>query len=188
MKLKPMVLFLLLYVFSSSFLSASQRQGTFELFLGNYDIQESRFKAVYQKGGPIRGVIFSSTLLLGFDFYTEIKVFSKVGELTYTKEESRFYFVPISLGLRYILPSQYIRPYLGGGGDFCVYYETNVIGTIFNFTGGYHILGGVYFQFGEKIPILLNVRVKYTQVKARENNRILELGGVDYGGGVAIAF
>ncbi len=167
---------------------AGQRQGTFEIYLGSYNINEQRFKDVYETGGAIRGILLSSALFYNFDFYTEIKAFYKVGKLTYTKDETKLLLVPVSLGVRFVFPSQIILPYIGLGGDVYLYYENNIIGTVLNMAKGYHVLGGAYLQLGKKIPLMLNVKLKYTSAKANEKDLSLQLGGLEYGVGLAISF
>lgn len=167
---------------------ANQRQGTFEVYLGSYNINEQRFKDVYETGGAIRGIVLSSALFYNFDFYTEIKAFYKVGKLTYTKDETKLLLVPVSLGVRFVFPSQIILPYIGLGGDVYFYYENNIIGTVLNMAKGYHVLGGAYLRLGKKIPLMLNVKLKYTTAKAKEKDLSLQLGGLEYGVGLAISF
>lgn len=167
---------------------AQQRQGTFEIYLGSYSINDQRFKDVYETGGAIRGILLSSALFYNFDFYTEIKAFYKVGQLTYTKEETKLLLVPVSLGVRFVFPSQIILPYVGLGGDVYFYYENNIIGTVLNMAKGYHVFGGAYLQLGKKIPLMLNVKLKYTTAKAKNNDLSLQLGGLEYGASLALSF
>jgi hypothetical protein len=168
--------------------AAPEKQGTFEFYIGKYEIKDPRFTAVYEKGDTIRGLVVSSAIFGGIDFYTEIKAFFKTGALTYTKEKSKFALIPLSLGLRYVVPGSYVLPYGGGGVDFCFYYENNPLGTVINVARGYHILGGIYLQFGANSPLRLNAKVKYTWARATENDLVVELGGLEYGGGIAIVF
>lgn len=187
---KPFVI--LLALLSSIYVGAipaqaTIKQGTIEFVMGNYNLDEPRFTAIYEKGGPIAGLILSSTLVSDFNFYLEIKYFAKTGKLTYSKEKTRMALLPVSLGLRYILPIGFFHPYAGGGGDFYIYYENNPIGTVLNYTNGYHALGGFYLQFG-KLPLMMNVKVKYTRAMAEESGKKIQLGGLEYGAGFVIAF
>jgi len=168
--------------------SAEQHQGTVELFLGHYDIKDPRFREVYLTGGPIRGIVLSSALAYGLEFYSEIKAFYKVGALTYTKEETKFLLLPLSLGLRYAPPWPYLIPYAGAGLDVYFSYETNPIAKTLNVSKGTHVLAGLYLQFSRTFPVRLNGKVKYSWVTATENDIALELGGLEYGGGIAIVF
>jgi hypothetical protein len=178
----------LILALSTPSFAAARKQGTFEFYLGNYDIKDARFKEVYEKGDAIRGIVLSSALAYGFDFYTEIKAFYKTGALTYTREETKFLLLPLSLGLRFVLPGSYVLPYAGGGVDFLFYYETNPIAKTMNIAKGYHLLAGIYLQFGENSPLRLNAKVKYTRSRTTEDGVEIELGGMEYGGGIAIVF
>src|SRR4030042_1675861 len=142
---------------------ASERQGTLEFFTGQYSIREPLFKTVYQEGSSIQGLILSSTLLFNIDFYLELKAINKKGELTYSKEPTTLVLIPVSLGLRYVLPLGFVQPYAGAGIDFYLFFENNPIGSYFNYVRGYHGLGGVYIRFAKKFPILLNFKAKYTK-------------------------
>ncbi|MFQ6082114.1 MAG: hypothetical protein ACE5WD_02000 [Candidatus Aminicenantia bacterium] len=176
-------------LFTQNILSADRQiQGTIEFTVGSYNMNEPRFKAVYQDGGLIQGIGLSAFFIYDFDFYLEIKRLYKLGQLTYTKEETKFLLIPISLGFRYIKPIGQFRPYLGGGMDFYFYYEANPIGTVFNYTKGYHFQGGTYFQIVKDLPFWLNLKLKYTKAKTEENNHKIELGGFEYGVSLVIAF
>jgi len=166
----------------------SKKQGMFEFSYGKYKIADERFDEVYKKGGSIEGIILSSSLAFGFDFYAEIKAFYKTGTLTFTQERTTLLLIPLSLGVRYVLPGNYVLPYAGGGADFYFYYENNPIATTMNIAKGYHLLAGIYFQFGQNSPLRLSGRVKYTRVKTTEDGIAIELGGFEYGAGIAISF
>jgi hypothetical protein len=175
-------------VFSQTAEKPVRKQGTFEFYLGRYEIPDARFKQVYEPGGSIRGLFLSSALPLGFDFYAEIKEFNKTGKLTFTQEETKFLLIPLSLGVRYVYPGGILMPYLGGGADFYFYYESNEIAKTMNIVSGVHILTGIYLSLGRNSPVRLNGRIKFTRLKAREGEIEVELGGLEYGGGLVIAF
>ena len=183
-----LVLAALALIISPGATEAAERQGTIELFLGNYTIQEPLFKTVYEPGGSLQGLILSSMLFFNIDFYLELKTLYKTGQLTYSKEKTTLLLVPVSLGLRYGLPLSFLQPYAGGGLDFYLFYESNPIGSLFNYVQGYHFLAGVYLRFAKSFPILLNFRIKNTWAQAEVNNRKVELGGLEYGGSLVIAF
>lgn len=177
-----------LIVLSFRPLPGSERQGTLEFYTGRYDINEPLFKTVYVEAGSIQGLILSSSLVFNFDFYIELKALYRKGELTYTKQPTTLVLAPVSLGLRYVLPLGFVQPYAGGGLDYYLFFETNPIGSFFNYIRGYHGLGGVYLRFFKKFPVLLNFKVKYTKAAFEVNNRRIELGGPEYGAALVIAF
>jgi len=165
-----------------------KEQGSFEFYYGRYDVNDTRFTDVYQKGGSIFGLGISSVLAFGFDFYSDIKAFYKTGSLTYTQEKTTFLLLPLALGVRYVLPGGFFRPYAGGGMDFYFYYENNPIATALNVATGYHLLAGLYLQFGKDSPLRLNGKITYTRVKALEEGIEIDLGGLEYGAGISIIF
>jgi hypothetical protein len=164
------------------------RQGSVEFTIGSYNMNEPRFEAAYPSGGPIAGLTLSSAVVSNLNFYLDIKYYSRHGALTFSQEKTEFYLVPIDLGVRYIFPLGFFHPYLGAGFDFYLYYEDNPIGTVLNYTNGYHATGGAYLRFSKSVPILVNLRVKYTWAKAEQDAAQIELGGLEYCLGLAFTF
>jgi hypothetical protein len=179
---------LALNVFAFSSSERTIRQGSVEFTLGGYAMNEPRFDAVYKSGGLMSGLSLSSAVVSDVNFYLDIKYYSREGELTFSKEKTTFYIVPISLGARYIYPLGLFNPYLGAGLDFYFYYEENPIGTVLNYTNGFHIAGGTYIRLSQSVPVLINVRLKYTWANAEEDSISIQLGGFEYGLGVAFVF
>jgi len=184
----PLALTLALNVFAFSSSERTIRQGSVEFTLSDYAMNEPRFDAVYKSEGLMSGLSLSSAIVSNVNFYLDIKYYSRKGELTFSKEKTTFYIVPISLGCRYIYPMGFFNPYLGAGLDFYFYYEENPIGTVLNYTNGYHIAGGTYIRISKSVPVLVNVRLKYTWANAEENSVSTQLGGFEYGVGVAFSF
>jgi hypothetical protein len=172
----------------SSVLQASGKQGTFELVYGRFTPRDAKFKKVYHKGGGIQGLALSGNLVANVNLYLEVKSFYRTGELTVSKAKTKFLLLPLSVGVRYIYPTRWFLPYAGIGTDFFFYYEDNPIGTVANYAPGYHILGGTYIRASESFPFWLNLKLKYTKAQATYQDRTLELGGVEYAVGLALAF
>jgi hypothetical protein len=164
------------------------RQGTAEFFLGHYDIAEPRFKDIYPTGGTMPGLVLTSTVFWNIDIYLEAKEMVKVGKLTFSGDKTTLVLVPLSLGLRYVQPLGFVQPYFGAGLDIYVFCETNPIGTVFSYVHGAHFEGGTYFQFHKSVPVLLNVRLKYTSANVTINEVEVKLGGWEYGAGLVLAF
>ena len=163
-------------------------QGSIEFLLGNYNMNEPRFEAVYPGDGFIAGVGLSSALVSNINFYLEIKAYTQKGTLTFTKEETDFVLVPVSLGARYIFPFGLFNPYAGAGVDFYFYYEDNPIGTVLNYANGRHFLAGIYVQLHKKVPILINLKLKHTSARAEENDIKIQLGGLEYSASLTFVF
>jgi hypothetical protein len=164
------------------------RQGSVEFTFGSYDMNEPRFEAAYPSGGPIAGLTLSSAVASHLNIYLDIKYYSRHGTLTFSQEKTEFYMIPIDLGLRFILPLGFFHPYLGAGFDFYLYYEDNPIGTVLNYTNGYHITGGTYVRFAKGVPILFNLRLKYAFAAAKHEAAQIQLGGLEYCCGLAFTF
>jgi hypothetical protein len=164
------------------------RQGSIEFTLGSYSMSEPRFEAVYPQGGMMGGLTISSALFSNVNFYLDVKYYSRQGTLTFSKDKTTFYLVPIDVGIRYIFPLGFFHPYLGAGFDFYFYSEDNAIGTVLNYTNGYHMTGGAYVRFAKSLPVLLGLRLKYTWAKAEENAVSIQLGGLEYCAGLAFVF
>lgn len=168
--------------------AASLRQGTIEFLMGRNRVDEPRFAPVYKNNGPVYGLSFSGTLIYNLSLYLDVKYMSRTGQTTYTKEKSTLSFLPISGGLRYVLPLNYVHPYLGVGTDVYFYYEENPIDTVINAARGTHILAGAYVHPLESVPLALNLRIKWTKAKTTEQDRSINLGGLEYGLTVAVLF
>ncbi|MGD0782575.1 MAG: hypothetical protein ABSA30_06920 [Candidatus Aminicenantales bacterium] len=167
---------------------ASDRQGTFEIIYGRYTVNDARFAKIYASSGSIEGLALTAALFFHLDFYLEAKVFSQAGQLTYTKEQTKFVLVPFSFGIRWGVPLGILEPFIGAGLDYYVYYESNVIGTAVDYAQGEHVMGGLRLNFGKDIPLSLSGRVKYTSLKATRGGFTVDLGGVEISGGLAFVF
>ena len=179
---------LCLHAFAFSSTERTIRQGSVEFTLAGYNMNEPRFDAVYEGGGLMSGVSLSSAVISNVNFYLDIKFYYREGKLTFSQEKTTLYIVPVTLGLRYIYPMGLFNPYLGAGLDFYFFYEENPIGTVLNHTNGLHIMGGTYIRPSKSVPVLLNLRLKYTTAKAEQNDVPIQLGGFEYGVGLAYTF
>lgn len=181
-------LFLILSISLCPLARGSDKQGTLEFVYGRFTPNDAQFEKVYKKGGGIEGLVLSANLISEFNLYLEVKSFYRTGELTFTKEKTKFFMLPLSVGVRYIVPTRWFLPYAGVGTDFYFYYENNPIGTVTNYARGYHVLGGTYVRASESVPLWLNLKLKYTKAQADYQGRKLELGGLEYGIGLALVF
>jgi len=97
---------------------ASGRQGTFEILYGSYTVNDARFAKIYPSSGGIEGLALTAALFFNLDFYLEAKVFSQAGQLTYTKENTKFVLLPFSFGIRWGVPLGILEPFAGAGLDY----------------------------------------------------------------------
>jgi hypothetical protein len=168
--------------------NVEDRQGTIEFFYGRYNMSDPLFETVYQPGAAIVGLGLTARLISFIDFYLDAKVMKKNGQLSYSKENTTLALVPISLGIRGSIPVSFIEPFAGLGIDTYIFYENNPIGTTVNHAAGWHMAGGFYIRFGKNIPILPFARIKYAMVKSTIKDKTVDLGGLEFGAGLAIAF
>lgn len=180
--------FLLFTAFAYPAADRPIRQGSVEVLFGSYDMNEPRFEAVYPAGGVMGGLALSAAIVSDVNFYLEVKYYARQGELSFSKEQTDFYMVPVSLGLRYIFPLGIFNPYAGAGADFYFYYEDNPIGTTLNYANGYHVSGGTYLRFSKAVPLMINLKVKYTWARAEQEGIRVQLGGLEYGAGLVFTF
>jgi len=167
---------------------APRRQGTVEFFYGGYSVADPLFDTVYQPGGAIQGLGFTAALLPHVDFYFDLKAMAKNGLLSHSQEKTTFVLIPLSLGIRGSFAVAFLRPFAGAGFDYYAFVETNPIGTVVDKATGWHLVGGVYVQIGKRFPILPFFRIKQAFVKSAAGNGTINLGGFEWGGGLAIAF
>ena len=166
----------------------SAQRTTIEVSFGKYNIRDIRFERVYKESGPILGIAVSVSPVSNFDIWLGVKGFYKSGQLTFTKEETELILVPISAGIKYYRQVGLFKPYLGGGIDYYLYYEQTPIGDTFDYTTGLHFQVGSYFHVIKSLPFWLNLNIKYTKAETEENNNKIDLGGLEYGIGLAIIF
>ena len=187
-RLIALAAFLALAAFPIGAQERPMEQGSLEVILGGYDMNEPRFDAVYPKGGLLAGLGASARIISNLNLYLEAKYWEREGELTFSKESTTFRLFPISLGVRYILPLGVFNPYAGAGGDMYFYYEDNAIGTTINSASGYHATAGTYLRLSRNVPLMLDLKAKYTWVNTAEGDFEIKLGGFEYAVGLAMAF
>jgi hypothetical protein len=187
-RLIALAAFLALAAFPIGAQERPMEQGSLEVILGGYDMNEPRFDAVYPKGGLLAGLGASARIISNLNLYLEAKYWEREGELTFSKESTTFRLIPISLGVRYILPLGVFNPYAGAGGDMYFYYEDNAIGTTINSASGYHATAGTYLRLSRNVPLMLDLKAKYTWVNTAEGDFEIKLGGFEYAVGLAMAF
>jgi hypothetical protein len=187
-RLIALAAFLALAAFPIGAQERPMEQGSLEVILGGYDMNEPRFDAVYPKGGLLAGLGASARIISNLNLYLEAKYWEREGELTFSGESTTFRLFPISLGVRYILPLGVLNPYAGAGGDIYFYYEDNAIGTTINSASGYHAMAGTYLRLSRSAPLMINLKAKYTWVNTAEGDFEIKLGGFEYAVGLALAF
>ena len=165
---------------------------TIGLGYGSYQVSDPRYKEVYDGSGGIATlevmqVIHAQNphhlgLSLGF------KYFRTEGKTTITQEKSQLTLVPISLGLRYLIKTKNFLPWIELGTDYYLYKENATLKTTKGSAFGYHIAGGLYFEIPRMDFIKLQFYAKHTKCIATEDEIKVNLGGLEWGFGLAFGF
>jgi outer membrane protein W len=146
---------------------------------------EQVFRDVYG-GGPAYGAEIGVGLMAGLSLWAGADYFTKKGQLTFTGEDTEITLMPVSGGLRYTLGAGRLRPYVGAGVVYVKYKETSVIGTVDK--GDVGFLGQVGVRFKVAGGFFLDVQARYSVCKAKPGDVTADLGGLQAGLGLGIAF
>ena len=165
---------------------AAQAESVYLKVSGSYFYpSDSSFQDIYGGGMQFGGE-------LGFkvwdrlDLWVDAGFFSKKGELTFTREETKLRIIPVASGLRYRLTSGTLNAYLGAGVAYFVFHEENVIGTVNS--GGFGFKGKVGAFIVVTKGLLLDVFVNYTYGKMTPADFSINVGGIEAGLGIGFEF
>jgi hypothetical protein len=163
---------------------------------GSYNMSSEDFTQIYGSGGFIWGLDLSRILYtsknLNLGLGLEGKYFSKTGASTVTKEETKFRMYPLSLSARLLLQVNDFVPYLGLGPDYYYYQEESTVGDTIQKTQGkawgYHIQGGIYYQFPGLEHLKVKLFMKFTKITAEKHGIKQDLGGMEFGTTLCFGF
>lgn len=161
---------------------------------GFYFMQDSDFQNVYGKsafffGGetivkiPIKRNEYIGASL-GFKYSPDS------GKSTFTEEEIKLRMIPITFSVLYMRQFRKFSPYVGLGIGYHnykeIYPETFAVPSVTGSTWGIHFQAGTYIEI---IPSLaLKFYFKYHSAREKENGVDVNLGGNEYGVGLAYYF
>lgn len=139
---------------------------------------DTAFKDIYG-GGMTYGVEFGTEISRHLEMWIDGSYFSKKGELTVTREETKLKIIPVGGGLRYSLSLGSIHVYAGIGINYYFYKETNPIGDI-----NWGKLGGVFnvgsfIKIKEEWSIDFFMSYSYCEMKPADFN--INIGGIEAG-------
>lgn len=160
-------------------------------FYGGYYLPKDKiFKQIYGKESLLGGMEISFPLFLRvFDVWINSNYITTNGKSTHTEESSKLTIIPFSLGIRLLVNLKFLIPFLGAGMNYYIYseeYEEDIYESTKGSTFGLHMQGGIYFKLAKSF--LFKLFIKYNDVKTRENNININLGGMEYGGGIVFNF
>lgn len=144
------------------------------------------FKEIYG-GGMMYGFEASRRIWKGLNVWMGMRYFSKLGELTYTKERTRLGILTYEIGLRYSQPvHKNIEIYGGLGIDFNSYKESNIIGKVSK--GG----TGIETRIGSYVKVvkgfLIDAFFLYSNCNLKPADFKVQIGGIEVGFGLGYEF
>jgi opacity protein-like surface antigen len=146
---------------------------------------EEAFKDIYG-GGLVYGGEVSIGVWQGLDVWFGGNYFSKTGELTFTKEETKLEIYPLGAGLRYRISTGILDLYAGAGLNYYRYKESNPIGEVSE--GGLGYVGKLGSFIKVMGGILLDLYVNYSYCKLKPADFEINIGGIEAGVGVGYQF
>ena len=156
-----------------------------ELKAHYFSPSEQAFKDIYG-GGLMYGGEVSVGVWKDLDLWLGGSYFSKKGELTFTKEETKLELIPIGVGAKYRILSGSFALYLGLGLNYYQYKERNPIGDVSD--GGIGFVG----KIGSYVTIIewlvLDFYVDYSYCKIKPADFEINVGGIAAGIGLGYRF
>ena len=147
---------------------------------------EKAFREIYGSafmgGGEIEALVFKNV-----DLWFEFNYLKKTGELSITNEKTYLQIIPILLGIRYNFAlNKIIHPYIGLGGGYFLYKETNPIGTIKKNNFAWEVKTGIAFLLS-KVSII-ETQFEYSSCRVNPAGIEVNLGGLMMGLGLGFIF
>jgi hypothetical protein len=158
---------------------------TVELKAHYFSPSEQAFKDIYG-GGLMYGGEISVGIWGDLDLWFGGSYFSKTGELTFTKEETKLELIPLGVGAKYRILSGNFALYAGLGLNYYQYKETNPIGDASD--GGLGFVGKIGSNVAVVGGILIDFYVEYTYCKMKPADFEINVGGIAAGIGVGYRF
>lgn len=151
---------------------------TFKVKGSYFHPHDTSFKDIYGSG-IMYGVEASTEISRHLEMWIDGSCFSKKGELSLTKEETKLRIIPVGGGLRYSLSLGSIHLYSGIGVNYYLYNETNPIGDV-----NWGKLGGV-FNVGSSARAaggwIIDFFVSYSYCEMKPADYKINIGGIEAG-------
>lgn len=158
--------------------SAAAADVTFKLKGSYFHPYDTAFKDIYGSG-VMYGVETSTKISRHLEMWIDGGYFSKKGELSLTREETKLRIIPVGGGLRYSLSLGSIHVYAGIGINYYLYNETNPIGDV-----NWGRLGGV-FNVGSFVKVtgewIIDFFVSYSYCEMKPADYKINIGGIEAG-------
>lgn len=181
--MKKLIIIILTVIFLSGLANATDI--IVELKAHYLHPSEEAFRDIYG-GGMMYGGEVSIGFWRGFEVWFGGSYFSKKGELTFTKEETKLEIYPIGGGLKYTLSTKIFDLYAGAGLNYYQYKESNPLGDISKGELGYIGKIGSYVKVTG--GFLIDLYVNYSYCKMRPADFKINIGGIEAGVGIGYSF
>lgn len=146
---------------------------------------EEAFRDIYG-GGMMYGGEISIGVWKGLDVWLGGSYFSKKGELTFTKEETKLEIYPLGGGLKYRLTTGVFNLYAGAGLNYYQYKESNPLGDVSK--GGLGYIGKIGSYVKVTGGLLVDLYVNYSYCKIKPEDFEINIGGIEAGVGIGYSF
>jgi hypothetical protein len=156
-----------------------------ELKAHYFSPSEQAFKDIYG-GGLMYGAEINIGVWKDLDLWFGGSYFSKKGELTFTKEETKLKLFPIVGGGKYRILSGNFALYVGLGLNYYQYKETNPIGDVSE--GGLGFVGKIGSYVTIVGGLVLDLYMDYTYCKIEPADFEVNVGGIAAGVGLGYRF
>ena len=146
---------------------------------------EEAFRDIYG-GGMMYGGEISIGVRRELDVWFGGSYFSKKGELTFTKEETKLEIYPLGGGLKYRLTTGAFSLYAGAGLNYYQYKESNPLGDLSK--GGLGYIGKIGSYVKVTGGLLIDFYINYSYCKIKPADFKINIGGIEAGVGMGYEF
>lgn len=151
-----------------------------------FSSENSIFRDVYGSAAKFGleaglGIAKNVSIWVGLDYLR------KSGELTESKEETRVWITPLTLGVRYEIPAgEKLRFHVAAGIQEVFFKEEASLGTVKENALGFIVKGGGMYRLTKTVGV--GLFLAWSTCKMTHGDVEFKVGGLDLGAGVEIRF
>jgi opacity protein-like surface antigen len=177
--------YIIVLMIAIALLSAQAYAVNIEVKGAYYFPSDKSFKDIYGNGLMIGAeIVFKISGPL--DMWIEGNYLTAKGKLSYTQEVTTVKIIPAGAGIRYTYLAGRVSPYVGAGARYYQYKESNPIGIAKKGGFGFVVTGGVGLKIVDRVS--LDFRLGYSSCSMTPADFKINIGGLEAGGGLVIAF
>lgn len=167
-------------------ISLSAADFLYEFKAHYFNPTEQRSKDIYGSGWAFGGE-FAFGAWESLYVYLSGSYYSRTGELTYTREETKLKIIPLAVGAKYHFNiAGGLNLYAGAGITYNIFKEENPIGEASKNGIGFVINSGLIAYVIE--GLFLDGYVNYSYCKVKPENVEVNIGGLEAGLGIGYKF